>query len=147
MCTCIVVVSRQLAIGSVAYIAEGLPLPATEPTHILFGLWVIPGVATLKVLVGYDRPAWGRIRQARMGENANRSFETVMFHVMVNVYMIICGQQLTLVSVTRFPEGLPLPVSKPPQILGESAKGSFETVIIHMMVSVYMVIGASPDLW
>ena len=140
-------VIRQLTFVPVTYILEGLPLPVTRPTHILFGLWVIPGVATLKVLVGYDRPAWGRIRQARMGENANRSFETIIFHVMVNVYMEICGQQLTHVSVTRFPEGLPLPVSKPPQMLGENAKGSFETVIFHMMVNVYMVIGASPDLW
>ena len=58
---------------------------------------------------------------------------------MANVYMESCGQQLTFVSVTLFPEGLPLPVSKPTQMLGENANGSFETIIFHMMVNVYMV--------
>ena len=68
MCTCIIVVMHQLTFVPVTYIPEGLPLPVTQPTHILFGLWVIPGDAILKVLAGYD---------TRMGENANRSFETV----------------------------------------------------------------------
>ena len=83
-------------------------------------------------------PGACRIRQARLCENANRSFEIVIFHVMVNVYMENCGQQLTFVSVTCFPEGLPLPVSKPTQVLGESANGSSVTVIFHMMANVYM---------
>ena len=43
----------------------------------------------------------------------------IYIHVMSNVYMggneVI--QQLTLVSVTRFLEGLPLPVTKPSQVL------------------------------
>ena len=69
-----------------------------------------------------------------MGD-ANGSFETAIFHLMVNVYMeIVVIQQLTLVSVTCFPEGLPLPVIKPIQILGESANVSVETIIFHLMV-------------
>ena len=56
MCTSIIVVVHQLGFVPVPYIPEGLPLPVTRPTHILLGLWVIPGVAILKVLVGYARP-------------------------------------------------------------------------------------------
>ena len=89
-------------------------------------------------------PGACRIRQARLCENANRSFKIVIFHVVVNVYMENCGQQLTFVSVTCFPEGLPLPVSKPTQVVGESANGSFETVIFHMMVNVYMESWCNP---
>ena len=57
MCTCIIAVLHQLTFVSVTYIPEGLPLPITKPTHVSFGLWVVPGIAILKVLVGYDRPA------------------------------------------------------------------------------------------
>ena len=42
------------------------------------------------------------------------SVETIMFHLMVNVYMETAViQQLTLVSVTKCLEGLPLPATKP----------------------------------
>ena len=61
-------------------------------------------------------------------------------------------QQLTLVSVTNSPEGLPLPITKPTQICGEiandsfdtaqicgeTANDSFETIICHRVVNVYM---------
>ena len=80
MCKCITAVSHQPTFVPVTYIPEGLPSPVTKPIHILFGLWVIPGVAILQVLVGYDRPAWVKMRTAR-------SFETIIFHVMVSVYM------------------------------------------------------------
>ena len=42
----------------------GLPLQVTKPTHMLFGLCVILGIAMLKVLVGDDRPAWVKMRTA-----------------------------------------------------------------------------------
>ena len=47
-------------------------------------------------------------------------------------------QQLALVSVTCFPEGLPFPVTTPTHIWCENAKGSFETVIFRLMVNVSM---------
>ena len=81
-------VIQQLTLVSVTCFPEGLPLPVMTPTLI-----------------------WGG--------NANGSFETVIFHLMVNVYMEIAViQQLTLVSVTKFPEGLHLPVTKPTQSQG-----------------------------
>ena len=49
-------------------------------------------------------------------------------------------QQLPLVSVTCLPEGLPLPVNTPTQIGVGNANGSFETVIFHLIVNVYMEI-------
>ena len=49
-------------------------------------------------------------------------------------------QQLPLVSVTCLPEGLPLPINKPTQVGGWNANGSFETIIFHLIVNVYMEI-------
>ena len=47
-----------------AFSGRGLPLPVTKPTHNVFGLWVVPGNAMLKVFVGYDSPAWVKMRTA-----------------------------------------------------------------------------------
>ena len=41
---------HQLTFVSVAYIPEGLPVPVTKPTQFWFGLWVISGIAIIKVL-------------------------------------------------------------------------------------------------
>ena len=64
MCRWIVVVIQQLTFVSPTYVPERLPLPVTKPTQVLFGMWVIPGIAMVKVLVGYDRPAWMEMRTA-----------------------------------------------------------------------------------
>ena len=72
-------VLQQQILVSVTKIPEGLPLPVIKSTHMCFVMWVIPGIAMLKEIVGYEK--------AGMGANANGPFETVMFHLMVNVYM------------------------------------------------------------
>ena len=69
MCTCIIVVIHQLALVSLTYIPEGLPLPITKTTHFSFGLWVVPGIALIKVLVGYDRPACVEMRTAPLKQS------------------------------------------------------------------------------
>ena len=78
-------VIQQLTVVSVTCFPEGLPLPVMTPTLI-----------------------WGG--------NANGSFETVIFNLwLMCTWKIAVIQQLTLVSVTRFPEGLHLPVTEPTQ--------------------------------
>ena len=55
-------------------------------------------------------------------------------------------QQLILVSVTCLPEGLPLPAIKPTQIGRGNANGSFEIVMFHLIVNVYMEIAVIQQL-
>ena len=66
---------QQLTLVSVTSFPERLPtayicirdlswITSHQPTQMLFCLWVIPGIAMLKVLVGYDRPAWVEMRTA-----------------------------------------------------------------------------------
>ena len=77
MCTWEIAVIQQLTLVSVTNFLEGLPtaytcirdlhsgmasLPFTTPTQCLFCLRVVPIIAMPKVLVGYDRPTWAKLR-------------------------------------------------------------------------------------
>ena len=118
MCTCLIVVIHNCAYLwylCILGLHSGRVALTSHQTNPLF-VWRVGDSGNC------HSPCACRIRQARMYENANRSFETVICQLMVNVYIQNCGNSTgnstanTCIRDLLARRGLPLPVNKPTQI-------------------------------